>query len=101
VETGDKGLASVRVYIDANNNGKFDATEKTVITDSTGAYHLTGLNPGTYRVREVTPSAYKQIAPTAGYFNLTIAAGQDTTGHNFADAPIKAAISGSVFNDIN
>lgn len=100
-DAGEGALASVRVYVDANKNGKFDAGEISTLTDASGNYHLSSLNTGSYVVREVTPAGYSIHAPASGAFAVTLAAGQDVTGDNFADAPIRAAISGALFNDLN
>jgi len=40
-------------------------------------------------------------APAAGYSDVTVTAGQNSTGHLFADAPATASIAGRVFGDVN
>ncbi len=75
--------ASVRgaVYVDANNNGVFDAGEQPLagvrvaltgtddrgnpvslaaVTDGQGGYLFAGLRPGTYALSEAQPSPYRQ-----------------------------------------
>ncbi|MEO0868154.1 MAG: lectin-like protein, partial [Cyanobacteria bacterium J06642_11] len=76
--TGDSsfiepGLAGVTVYLDINNNGLLDPDEPTQITaaddpntpdiDETGQYAFTGLASGTYIVREVVPTGFRQTFP--------------------------------------
>ena len=100
-DAGEGPLASVRVYVDSNKNGKYDAGEPTALTDASGNYKIANLNAGSYVVREVTPAGYKIQAPAAGSFSVTLATGEDLIGDNFADAPIRAAITGNVFNDAN
>jgi uncharacterized protein (DUF2141 family) len=100
-DAGEGPLASVRVYVDANKNGKFDAGETTVLTDASGNYKISGLDAGSYVVREVTPAGYKIQAPAAGSFTVTLSASQDIVSDNFADAPIRAAITGTIFSDSN
>jgi uncharacterized protein (DUF2141 family) len=74
---------SGHVYYDANNNGKFDATETgiagvtmtltggpgapvTTTTDANGAYSFNNLTPGTYAVAETQPANYLNGTDTAG-----------------------------------
>ncbi len=49
------GIANVRVYIDSNNNGAFDPTEPSAVTNGSGAYSIGNLTNGTYIMR-VDPS---------------------------------------------
>ena len=65
VDVGDVGLAGLRIYIDANNNGAFDATEQSTLTDSNGQYTFTGLIASTYRIRQTPGPGFTQIFPTA------------------------------------
>jgi hypothetical protein len=100
-DTGEGGLSGVKVFIDANKNGTLDSGETNVTTDTSGNYKFANLSAGTYRIREVLPSGYALIAPSAGYFDVMLVAGAAVTGKLFADAPATASISGRVFNDAN
>jgi hypothetical protein len=57
-DTGEAGLANRRAYIDANNDGVFQSTEKSVISDATGYIAFNTLPSGTYVIR---------LAPTTGW----------------------------------
>lgn len=69
----EPGMTGVRVYLDLNNNGTLDADEpiQTTIADDpntleineTGQYSFTGLQPGTYTVRQVVPVGFQQTFP--------------------------------------
>ncbi|BAY62588.1 YD repeat protein [Calothrix brevissima NIES-22] len=69
----EPGLGGVTVYLDLNNNGLLDVNEPSQITafdnpntldiDETGQYKFTGLEAGTYIVREVIPQGYTQTYP--------------------------------------
>ena len=58
-------LEGWRVYLDANDNGVYDAhlNEPSQITDVNGAYTFTGLRPGTYVVAQQVPAGWEQTFP--------------------------------------
>ena len=64
------------VFLDADKDGVFDAGEKSALTSSTGAYKITGLAAGSYRVREVLKSGWRRTTPSAGYHTVTLTAGE-------------------------
>jgi hypothetical protein len=99
-DSGEAGIASRRIYLDADLDGVFDATETSTLTSSTGAYTFKTLAAGSYRVREVLPSGWRRTAPSAGYFSLTLASGASSTGRNFGSTQ-RVLISGTVFNDLD
>lgn len=50
-QVGEPGIYNVRVWLDTNGNGTYDAgTDKQTTTDANGRYIFTSLRPGTYRV---------------------------------------------------
>jgi hypothetical protein len=62
--SGEVGLAGVRVYLDLNEDGDFDAgSEPAALTNSRGRYTLANLAPGTYRVAVDLPAGRVQTAP--------------------------------------
>jgi len=93
------GLAGFKVYLDKNNNGKFDSGEKYQLTDSNGDFSFGSLSPGNYRVREVLPAGYRRTTSAASY-TVSLANGVNGTGKNFGNAT-SALLSGTVFNDKN
>ena len=104
------GSAGETIYLDANNNGKFDAGELSTTTSSTGTYQFTGVPAGAYIVRQVLPSGYTQVSPAGGYgIHLSVANGSSFTGENFTDqtaahTPLTGATigtAGSYNNDGN
>ena len=91
----EPGLAGVSIYIDSNNNGVLDTGEPTEVTaadnpsttniDETGQYSFTGVQPGTYIVREVVPSGFSQTFPNSpNYHSVNVASGQ-TVIKNFGN----------------
>jgi hypothetical protein len=99
-DAGEGALTNVRVFVDADNDSIFDATEKGALSDASGNYKISGLAAGTHRVRQVKPNGYRIVSPIAGYHTVTLAAGQPVTAKNFADTQ-KALISGTVYNDLD
>jgi len=74
--------------------------ERSTVTATDGSYSFKTLAAGSYRVRQVLPAGSRATSPTAGYYDLTLAAGQIASGKSFADTTT-AIISGVVFKDTN
>src|SRR5215470_10888839 len=51
-QKGEPGQAGVRVYLDANANGRLDFGERFTTTGKGGTYVFRGLPPGTYQVAQ-------------------------------------------------
>ncbi len=119
------------VYVDANNNGTFDASEtgiggatltlldaagtptgRTAVTDATGFYRICGLTPGVYRIAETQPEGYYDGLDAPGSAGGTA----DNPGDLIRAIPLAsgvkatdydfgellpAGISGRVFADLN
>jgi large repetitive protein len=64
-DTGEAGLAGVRIYIDLDGDGRIDIGEPSAKTDSSGAYSVVFPGPGAFRVREVVEPGYVQTFPSA------------------------------------
>ena len=97
-EAGDTGVAGWTVYSDEDNDSVHDVTEPSATTNSLGAYNVTGLANGNYRIRLVAQAGWTCSAP-AGCLNTgSIGSGQSDAGMNFGVwGP--ATISGTVFED--
>ncbi|MGL4608299.1 MAG: trypsin-like serine protease [Trueperaceae bacterium] len=97
------GLPDWTVYLDKNNNGKFDEGEPSTQTDESGTYVFPNLSPGDYTVRQVLPFGWRN---TAGGTELSalaqnIAAMREYANRTFHDASKGAKIVGGVDTDIN
>ncbi len=104
VDANEPLLAGVTVYLlDASGN-RIASTK----TDSSGTYHFTNLEPGTYGVEEVQPAGYLQGKTHAGseggtvvgdkITEVTLGPGVDGIEYNFCEA-VPARISGYIFQD--
>jgi hypothetical protein len=93
-------LSGATIYIDANNNGVYDAGEMTAMTATDGTYKFTGLGPGGYRVRLQPPDSQSRTSvPAIGYRDYTLSSASPTvTGADFASTKT-GLLSGVVFND--
>jgi hypothetical protein len=100
LDSGEKGLAGVKVYIDAKKTGAFVSTDPNTMTNSTGVFTFSNLASGTYRIREVLPANNVQTAPSGGFIDAVLS-GSGAKGLLFADALATASISGTVFGDTN
>lgn len=81
----EAGMPGRRVFIDKNNNGKWDPNEKSRITNSRGEWRFADLTPGTYVIRVEGNSPFIQTAPTNGFFKVKMSAGQSLSNRNFAE----------------
>jgi protocatechuate 3,4-dioxygenase beta subunit len=107
-QDGEAPLGGWVVYLDTNANGQRDDGERGAVTSSTGGYAFEGVEPGTYRVREVLPQGWTVVRPGEGFHVVTVAAGQTAGERVFANrrtgeepAPASASVRGLVFNDLN
>jgi serine-aspartate repeat-containing protein C/D/E len=104
-ESTEPALANWRIYLDLNNNGVRDVSaaleEPQAITNSSGQYSFTALQPGTYRIREIQQTGWRQTAPTSGVHVVTLAAGQVVEGRNFGNQRTTGTIRGVLAIDNN
>lgn len=99
-DEGELGMANVRVFIDADNDGERDAGETSVVSvvddpltanvDEKGNYRFENLLPGNYIIVEEPPPDFFQATPLGVQFTAT----PKTTG----DGP-RAIASGDVDGD--
>ena len=69
------GPCDWQVFVDSNNDGFYTPGEVNATTDSSGNYKLTGLLPGTYRIRETRMVNWNRTQPAGayplGYYDVT------------------------------
>jgi hypothetical protein len=66
-DDGETGLAGWTVYADLNNDGIFEPTENSKITDASGNFSFVGLSPGAYIFRVVAPKGWHQTFPAKNF----------------------------------
>ncbi len=102
----DPGLAGWTVYVDYNDNGVFDsATEPSAVTGPGGTYTITGVTPGTWKVREVGQTGWTTSLPATSdvygaYQLVTVPANGSLVGVEFGNYE-QTSIHGYKFNDLN
>lgn len=99
-DTGELPLAGKGVYLDANNNSKIDAGEKSATTNSLGVYSFTGVTAGTYNVR-IFLTSDSTLVPTVADPSITVAAGATASGVDRGLYDTAGSIAGNVFNDLS
>jgi hypothetical protein len=78
-DPGNPGLAGWIIFIDMHGDGQLHEDDPISVTDASGGYSFSGLDPGTYTVYEVVPSDWTESTPGAGYFTVTIVDSMTTT----------------------
>jgi len=103
VQDPDQPIFGRTVYIDADNDKIFDSGEQFTTTEYNGKFFLTGLPPGTYKVRQILPAGWGQSTPANGFgLNYTVSSNQIASSQRFGatdfDAP-EFASGGVSFTD--
>ena len=98
----DGGIPGWTVFVDLNSNKIFDPTEPSTVTDAGGAYTITDLAPGQYKVREILPAGWEATLghDPANTVDVTAGATAVSDFGNFNNASI-GAVAGTVWNDVN
>jgi hypothetical protein len=65
------------LYIDLDNDSILDPNEQFTTTDANGNWTFWGLAAGTYKIRQILQTGWKQTTPTNNYgLNVTVASNQ-------------------------
>jgi uncharacterized delta-60 repeat protein len=88
-DTGEPALSAWQVYVDSNNDGVYTPGEAVANSNSSGYYKISGLVPGTYRIREVRLNGWNRTQPAGvyplGYYDVTLSVGQAVIAKNFGN----------------
>jgi hypothetical protein len=100
----DEGLSGWRIYVDLDDDGVYDdgsgsdPAEPSDLTDSNGAYLITGIPAGSYKVREVLQSGWSCTSPDPCHHQESFASGSEPGGNDFGNFEL-AQKSGTKFED--
>ncbi len=89
-DPGEPGLAGWTIYVDYDGDGALDSGEPFDVTDAAGAIAITGIAPGTWKVREAPQSGWTcSFPPTADAFGCyreeALASGSANPGNDFGN----------------
>jgi Ca2+-binding RTX toxin-like protein len=90
-QSNEPRLAGWGVYLDQNDNGKFDAGDIRVFSDSNGNYKFPNLPAKTYYVRQNTPAGWQHTNKTPFPYVIHLAAGQNVTNENILNQQLGVA----------
>jgi probable HAF family extracellular repeat protein len=85
-DPGEGGVPNTDVFLDLNDDGKFDLGDRVTQTDANGNYSFNGLLPGSYRVMELVVAPHAVTSPSNDVHLVNLNEGQNVTGQNFGDA---------------
>lgn len=88
-DAGEPVLPGWQAYVDSNNDGVYTPGERIATAGSSGIYHITGLPPGTYRIREIRLDGWTRTQPAGvyplGYWDVTVGVGQTIFEKHFGN----------------
>jgi uncharacterized delta-60 repeat protein len=86
LNANDTPHSFVRIYIDLDEDGKFDANlEPSALTDALGQYTIAGLLPGSYRVRQIAPPGFDRTIPGSAFYSVTLSPAEHETEIDFGN----------------
>jgi uncharacterized delta-60 repeat protein len=102
---GEPGLTGRIAYIDLNNSGTLDQTSEPIAsTNASGVFTIINVPAGTYAVRQVLPTGWRQTAPSPGSaITVTLTPAEQETGLSFGttNLPQPGYIAGGIFDDLD
>lgn len=100
-EAGDGPISSRTVYADLDGDSVPDQNEPRATTGPDGAYRLLLSTIGSYTLRQILPGNWAQTTPSGGHAVTVDTAGVRLSGYDFGSRSTVAAVSGTVFEDLD
>ncbi len=98
---GEVGVGGFSVYIDANHDGVYTAgVDPIVISGAGGAWSITGLSPGTYKVIQIAPPGWYRTTPATSTYTVTVDTNGSVSNLNFGASQL-GTIAGNIFYDLD
>ena len=100
IDTGEVGVGGFSVFIDLFGTGNYVAgVDPYTVSGAGGAWSITGLDPGIYKVIQVAPPGWNRSVPASSSYTVTVSTDQQVTGINFG-ADQLGTIAGTIFYDV-
>ncbi len=96
LESGETGIPGVLVYIERNHDNRRNHDELYARTNADGAYKISGLAAGTYRVQQTIVSGESVTAPAMNTYVVKVKAGQTVGGRSFGNVTTASASQPSI-----
>ena len=94
----EPALVGWQVYLDSNNNSRWDEGEPQTLTAQDGTYRFANLPPGDYTVRETLPAGWTTTSPANAAYSVSSSSGTVAAERNFCNRAT-SSLSGTVWND--
>ncbi len=99
-DAGDGGLDGWTIYVDYNANSTKDSGEPSAVTSGGGTYTISGVDPGSWKLREVAQSGWTCSYPSPCSHAINVISGGSVTGKEFGNWTT-GSVSGVKFEDKN
>jgi 5-hydroxyisourate hydrolase-like protein (transthyretin family) len=99
-DPGEPGRGGFQIYVDTDNNGRYDAGETGVFTAPDGTYRML-LAPGEYVLRETDEPGWVCTTPTTGYYEMELDDGDTVDDLDFGNCNTVGAVTGVKWEDLN
>jgi hypothetical protein len=99
-DAGEPGLSGWTIFVDYDDDGTADAGEPSAVTAADGTYLITGINPGTWKVKEVAQVGWTCSYPSPCYHQETFTSSAALTDNDFGNYQY-ATKSGAKWEDLN
>ena len=99
-DAGEPGRAGFTFYADYDDDAVKDAGEPSATSDASGAWTITNVESGTYKIREVAQAGWTCSLPSPCHYTRTFTSGSSAGGLTFGNWGT-ASISGTLFEDLD
>jgi hypothetical protein len=99
-DAGESALAGFAFYVDYDDDAQKDANEPSATSDATGAWTISNVEAGTYKIREVAQSGWTCSLPSPCSYTRTFTSGSSAAGLTFGNWNT-ASVSGNLFEDLD
>jgi hypothetical protein len=79
LDAREQGIGGAVLYIDKNNNGRFDTGDLQATANLNGDYSFKDLEPGQYVVRQIVPNGIFVTSPINGFATVVVTANSVST----------------------